>query len=191
MVKAPQIFREEKEIPKGTEIIDAVASMRAELFPVRNPSIKKGTPEFIAARAAFVDETGIETVFVYYPWLNKAVKTLSEADYFELRTARNKHLITADVQEKFRNATVAVAGLSVGSAILNALVQSGGPKRLKIADMDVVEVSNLNRLRAGLPDILSPKTQTAAHAVWELDPYAEIQLFEDGITSGNIEAFMG
>lgn len=189
-VNAPQIFKEEKDIPKGTEVVDAVASMRKELFSVRNPGIKKGTSEFEVARTAFVAQENTASVFIYYPWLKKAVRTLPEAEYFELRTARNKHLITTDVQEKFRAGTVAVAGLSVGSAILNALVQSGGPKVLKIADMDVVEATNLNRLRAGLPDILRPKTETAAHAVWDLDPYAEVELFENGVTSENIEAFM-
>lgn len=113
-----------------------------------------------------------------------------ERAYFQERTMRNRNVITAEEQEKFRDGVIGIAGLSVGSSILMAIVQSGGPKKIKIADFDVVEVSNLNRMRATISDLGVSKTEVAARQVKSLDPFAELTLFEKGLTADNLEDFL-
>lgn len=116
---------------------------------------------------------------------------IKEEQYFQERTQRNRNVITAEEQQKFRNGTIGIAGLSVGSSILMAIVQSGGPKKIKIADFDVVEASNLNRMRAGIEDLGKNKTEVAARQVKDLDPFAELTLFEEGLKKENLENFLG
>ncbi len=191
MVKPPRIASDTAMFPSEIRVVDARASMLCELFSIRNPSLKKKTPEYVEKESRFVSESGIPSVYVFYPWLNKAVRMLPEEEYFELRTARNKDVITKEEQEKFRKGSVAVAGLSVGSSVVNALVMSGGPQRMKIADFDHIEATNLNRLRAGVASIGEPKTDVVAKAVWELDPYATLELYDKGVETANVSRFVG
>jgi len=107
-----------------------------------------------------------------------------------LRTARNRNLITNEEQNNYRQMKVGVAGLSVGSGIVSALVTSGGPKTIKIADFDVIEASNLNRIRARLEDISRSKVQVAAQQIWELDPFADVHIWDRGVTKDNLEDFL-
>jgi len=65
-----------------------------------------------------------------------------------LRTARNKNFITAAEQKRYRNLKIGIMGMSVGSNVIWPLVASGGPKFLRIADADTIEISNLNRMLA-------------------------------------------
>jgi len=107
-----------------------------------------------------------------------------------LRTARNRFILTEEEQTTYRNSHIAIAGLSVGSAILSSVVVSGGSKNIKIADFDTAEITNLNRMRAKLIHIGQNKTHIAAHEVWELDPYTELSLWDKGITKETLADFL-
>jgi len=52
--------------------------------------------------------------------------SLTKADFFKVRTARNKNLVSKDEQMKFYNAPSALR-LSVGSSVALALAIGGGP----------------------------------------------------------------
>jgi molybdopterin/thiamine biosynthesis adenylyltransferase len=190
-LEKPQFFKREEELPAGTAVIDAFESAVTELFFIRNPRLKKGMPEAAEPLADFLCSHRIQPVWIYYPWRNVAVRTVPEELYFELRTARNRNLIIQEEQKNYRNLTVGIAGLSVGSAVLSSLVASGGPKRIKIADPDHVEISNLNRIRASLLDAGLNKTTVAARNVWELDPFAELYISEKGVGKDTLEDFIG
>src|SRR6185312_7539446 len=122
------------------------------------------------------------SVWAFYPWLHVAIRIPDESSFFRIRTARNENLITKDEQQAYRNATVAIAGLSVGSAALATIVATGGPKHLRIGDFDTIEISNLNRMRAALPDLGENKSVVAAKHAWEIDPFAQIEIWEQGAT---------
>jgi molybdopterin/thiamine biosynthesis adenylyltransferase len=189
MVEPPKIVKDASLLPPDTHVVDALASMLGELFSVRNPSAPKDAAQTETEKERFVRDWKGGECAVYFPWRSTAVRMLPEREYFELRTARNRNLITTEEQQRFRDASVGVAGLSVGSSVVHALAMSGGPKKLKIADFDAVAATNLNRLRAGLPDIGTPKADVAAKLVWELDPFADIECFERGIDDSTLEAF--
>lgn len=128
-------------------------------------------------------------VWVYYPWLNTLLHCVGEQALFELRTNRNKLLITVDEQDKLRGAVIGVAGMSVGSGIAMGAVYSGISDIIKIADNDVLDTSNLNRLRESLLSVGQPKVELAARKIYELNPFAQVTTFDQGITHDNIDDF--
>ena len=187
----PTLFKAKKNAPKNAEIIDAFSSSLKELFFTRNPGLKKEMPEARKPLERFLkDSKKIKGIWIYYPWNNKLVYSLPENLYFELRTARNKNLITIDEQKKYREFKVGITGVSIGSNILWPLVMSGGPKFIKIADPDTIEVSNLNRLRAPISSIGVNKAVFTAHQIWEMDPFAKLFVRPQGVSKNNIESFI-
>ncbi len=127
--------------------------------------------------------------WVYLPWRSTLVHVLADEQYQLVRTARNQNLITAEEQIKFYNGKIGIAGLSVGSSVALAIVQSGGGKYLRLADPDVLALSNLNRIRSGINELTEPKVYTVARQIYELNPYAKLTLYPMGLTSKNIKEF--
>lgn len=187
----PTIYKSREEAPLGAESLDTVAGSLKELFFIRNPQFKKTMKEAEEPLAKFLEENkNLETIWIYYSHLNKLIHIVPEEIYFELRTARNKNIITKNEQENYRNAKIGITGLSVGSNVILTLVFTGGPKFMKIADFDDIEISNLNRMRAGLPDVHTNKTYATAKQVWEVDPFAELELWDKGVSKENLEEFI-
>jgi tRNA threonylcarbamoyladenosine dehydratase len=185
----PHYYNNKKDIPRGARIVDTFERSLRELFFIEHPRVQ-GKDIDRKSFNAYIKEHAFDDMWVYYPWRHTAVRLLSEGLFFRLRTARNRNLITVAEQHRYRETCVGVAGLSVGSAILASLVMSGGPKTLKIADFDVIEVSNLNRIRATLLDVGENKAEVAARGVWELDPFTEVKVFRSGLTATNLEKFI-
>jgi hypothetical protein len=190
MLIKPRIFSDKKDAPANAKIVDAFSVALRELFFIDNPQFKKEMPAVELEIQKYIQVNKIPDLWIYYSEINTLVRCLPEEEYFKLRTARNRDLISKEEQINYRNTIVGVAGLSVGSSVISALVMSGGPKVMKISDFDCVEVSNLNRIRARLYDINLNKTEVAAREVWSLDPFAEIDLYPEGINNQNIEKFI-
>lgn len=165
-----------------------------ELFGVNNPSLvyTPGFKEQFAAHVAMLDAAmprWQQGVWVYFPWSGVLAHILAEAEFYMVRTARNKNLITASEQDVFYNATVGIGGLSVGSSVALALVLQGGAKHIKLADMDRLALSNTNRILAGVDDLGVLKVEMAARKIYEINPYATVELFPEGLTQDTIEKF--
>jgi hypothetical protein len=190
MIKKPIVFLSKQSIPKGAHYQDVLILSQEELFKIRHPHLAKQLFKDLSEWRFFLKSLQGSDCWIYWPTGKIAVHILKEDLYFELRTARNKNLITKKEQEIYRNATVGIAGLSVGSSILHALVLSGGPKTIKIADFDILEPTNLNRIRGGISDLGFPKIEIAAREVWCLDPFANLKLYPKGLTEETIERFM-
>src|SRR3989344_1332421 len=185
-----RIYRVKSALQRGTKHIDALGSALGELFFIEHPRLYKSDPRAKALLAAYRKKSRIKSVWAYYPWRRTAVRIPEERAYFRLRTARNRDLITTQEQSAYRRAVVGVAGLSVGSAAVASIVATGGPRRLKIADPDIIEITNLNRIHATLLDIESNKALVSAQAVWEVDPFAEIDIWPQGIHQTDVETFI-
>ena len=183
MVQKPVIYHQKNSVPKGAKIIEAFDGALKELFFIRNPKYKRLTPEGQRLPAA-------KSVWVYYQWLNKAVRCPEENIFFEIKTARNKNLINKEEQENYRNLKVGIMGMSIGSNIIWPLVASGGPKFLRIADADTIEISNLNRMLAPLTAIGENKAEFMARKIYEMDPFMELDCWPENVTEKNIEKFI-
>jgi molybdopterin/thiamine biosynthesis adenylyltransferase len=108
----------------------------------------------------------------------------------ELRLDRNRYAITADEQVRLGRLCVAVAGLSVGRAIVSVLAHEGIGGELRLADFDVLELSNLNRVAGGLADVGTSKLVLAAREIAELDPYIRVVAFPQGVQEATIARFV-
>ena len=126
---------------------------------------------------------------VVYPWRKSILRILSENDFFALLTSRNKYLINESEQERFQKTTLAVAGLSVGSNIVLAVVMQGGCKNIKIADGDELSTSNMNRIITDLHCIGENKAESLAKKLYDINPYVNIEVFPNGISVNNITEF--
>jgi tRNA threonylcarbamoyladenosine dehydratase len=165
-----------------------------ELYGVNNPSLvyAPGFKEKFEEHYAGLEkeqEVMKRGNWVYFPWSSTLVHILPEADFQSVRTARNKNLINADEQSKFYNSTIGIAGLSVGSSVALAIAMGGGAKRLKLADMDKLALSNTNRILTGVDNLGVPKVELAARKIYEINPYAQVELFPDGLTKDSIGSF--
>jgi len=189
-MQGPTLFFSSDRLPQGIPVVDAYRSSLKELYMVRNPQLRKGDPATLAAAESFAAGDSLPAAWVYYPWRQLIVRTLAEDAYLELRTARNRLLITEEEQSQYRAAHVGVAGLSVGSWAVSQLTATGGPRRMSIADFDHVEVSNLNRIRASLPDVGTNKAIIAARHVWEIDPFAALTVWEQGVADDTLASFV-
>ncbi len=92
-------------------------------------------------------------------------------------TSRNLGFVSAAEQERLRGAHVFVAGVGgMGGAVVACLVRAG-VGRLTFADLDVFEVSNLNRqIFADLDTIGRDKAETTAAAIARINPECQVRV---------------
>ncbi|WP_010539674.1 Rv1355c family protein [Dietzia alimentaria] len=146
--------------------------------------------EALAALPESFDTDWDDTRWVYYPWRSQLIRLLAPAGFHRLRLDRNRHKITSDEQVRARALNIGVVGLSVGHAVAHTLALEGLCGRLRLADFDRMELSNLNRVPATVLDIGVNKAVVAARRIAELDPYLEIEVEPDGITEKNLDSFL-
>lgn len=97
-------------------------------------------------------------------------------DYAEM-TTRNRGFVTSEEQQRLREACVFVPGVGgMGGAATMALVRAG-VGRLIIADIDIFEVSNLNRqLFCWAGTIGQPKASAVRDLALTINPSVEIEV---------------
>jgi molybdopterin/thiamine biosynthesis adenylyltransferase len=176
------------------QVVDDYKEQLHELFAVNNPGLVYGHNFKDSFKKYFkILESEMpmwkQGRWVYFPWLSKIVHLLPEEDFYTVRTARNRNLIRKDEQDNFYNATVGIGGLSIGNSIALAIVLKGGAKHIKIADMDRLALSNINRIRSGINNLGLLKTEMTARQIYEINPYAEVEIFSNGLSKDNMEDF--
>lgn len=127
--------------------------------------------------------------WVYYPWNGTLVHVIQRDFFLELRSTRNRNLITAQEQSRLESFNVGCAGMSVGSNVALSIGISGISQQFKIADGAVISGSNLNRVLANASDVGLSKSLIIARKLYEMNPYISIERFGIDITSENITQF--
>lgn len=179
------------------EVVDEYDDMLEELYFSRNAPHKfqyKNAKDIPAYQDFLKELFGTKSLWqtgswVYYPWTNKLIHFLSKELHNEIRTARNKGLITHEEQEKFRKFKVGIAGLSIGQSVAYTTAVNGGCETMHLADMDVISATNTNRVRAGFDSIGTNKAIYISKLIFEINPYAKLKLFTDGLIEKNISEF--
>jgi hypothetical protein len=128
-------------------------------------------------------------VIAYYPWLQKAFIIAEEEEFVFLRTARNRNKINDSEQKLLSNKTIGIVGLSVGFSVLKGVILERLCKEVRIADFDILSVSNLNRLPFGIKDVGVSKVQLAYRWILEIDPFIIVRSYDMGLDSSNIQSF--
>ena len=173
------------------ETHDTLMHQLRDLAAIRQPRRKLSKAELAEAAAQILGGVNPRDYgrWVFYPWSGRLVHLIGREEFREVRLNRNRNKITFAEQERLLQTTVGIAGLSVGNAIARTLALEGCV-RLKLADFDRLDLSNLNRLQAGVHEIGLNKAVLAARQIYELAPEAEISIFPDGITHDNLEEFL-
>jgi len=118
------------------------------------------------------------------------VHVLPEEQFSLLRFDRNRYKITPEEQARLAQLSVGIVGLSVGNAVALTLALEGACGPLKLADFDRLDASNMNRVRAGVHELGLNKAVLAARQIYEINPYARLSVFPDGVTPDNLEPFL-
>lgn len=181
-----------EETSDGATIVDTVEEQLVEWLVTRTPALR-AQPDVLADEIkSAIGEQGWDGFgsWAWFPWRQTWVRLLPEAAFVSVRTNRNRNKITEEEQALLKQKTVAIAGLSVGSSLAMTLAMERTCGRLKLADFDVLELSNLNRIQTGVHHLGVPKAVAIARAITEVDPYFEVELYPDGFTTANAEDFM-
>ncbi len=172
-------------------IFDEIQSQLEELVKCLNPKIvftketlKEASREYLGNKLP--EEYG---VWVYYSWSNSVVHILDKEEFIKVRTNRNQFKITPEEQQTLSQKKVGVIGLSVGQSVCLAMAMERSFGELRIADFDQLDLSNLNRIRAGVQNLQIKKTIICAREIAEIDPFLKVICFDNGITEENIESF--
>jgi hypothetical protein len=190
--KTIEDIRKEHEV---VSVVDTYREQLEDLFLIRNPQYRfnkhyeKELEQFIKDHAL---EKALEACgrWVYFPWSKTLAHYLEDAAHQEIRTARNRNLITKEEQDKFYQCKIGVAGLSVGSHGAVTLALMGGGREIRLADPDVISPTNLNRMRFDFLQVGMNKAEVIAQYIYQLNPYAEVRLFKEGITKDNAAEFV-
>ncbi|WP_435795163.1 Rv1355c family protein [Nocardia aurea] len=128
--------------------------------------------------------------WIYYPW-RRALVGLPGPDVFRaVRLDRNRNKLTRAEQDRLATSTIGVVGQSVGHAIAYLLALEGVVGTLRLADLDDIELSNLNRVPGTVFDIGVNKAVVTARKIAELDPYLPVEIFETGLDVDSVDAFL-
>ncbi len=171
---------------------DRIEAQLRDLVKVRSPTKAPTEAEVEASIAGILggrsrDEHGR---WAYFPWSRRLVHILPQGEFREVRLDRNRNKITSEEQARLGGAVVGIVGLSVGNAIAVTMALEGVCGALKLADFDRLDLSNMNRLRAGVHEIGIRKTVLAARQIHEFDPYFSVVHFGSGLSGSNIDDFM-
>ncbi|MEU2039185.1 Rv1355c family protein [Nocardia niwae] len=158
------------------EFRDLRSSLRAELGKmVAAPDIPEG-PE--ADR------------WIYYPWRAAVIGLPGPRTFRLIRLDRNRNKLTRAEQDRLAEGAIGIVGQSAGNAIAHLLALEGVCGELRLADLDEIEFSNLNRVAGTLFDVGVNKAVVTARRIAELDPYLPVRIFESGIDENTVDEFL-
>jgi hypothetical protein len=176
---------------KVSFVHDEIYSQLQELIKCQNPSVRIKNDEYEERISNHLNGQNLEEygVWVYYPWSRRLVHLLDEDEFITVRTNRNQFKITKQEQDLLKKKKIGIVGLSVGQSIALTMAMERTCGELRLADFDVAELSNLNRLRTGVHNMGTNKTIIAAREILEIDPFIKVKLFHEGLQKQSMDDF--
>ena len=172
-------------------LIDTIDRQLDDLAVVRRPSKRNGADlDYLAGGIPAPGERTSYGNWVYLPWESKIVHLLNRDDYFDVITNRNQDKITREEQNELRTKRIGVIGLSVGGEAAVTVAQEHLCGAIVLADFDQLDLSNLNRLNAGFDELGQPKAKIVARRIAKINPYLDVTILEEGVTTANLEEFL-
>ena len=147
------------------------------------------SPESVQLLSSEYNQVPVEYgSWMYFPIRNKCIQILPKTDFIELRTCRNRLKINRNEQLDLSKKSIAVIGLSAGNAVANSLIAERICGRIILFDFDNCELSNLNRLNAGIFDLGLNKCIISANSILEKDPYIDVEIHVSGFINSKKHA---
>ena len=175
----------------GITVVDYMEDQIKELIKYKTPSKKFSNSELEVETKKYIGNSDINTygVWVYYPWSNRLVHILDEQEFVDIRTSRNQYKITRKERDVLAQKKIGIIGLSVGQSVSVTLAMERICGELRLADFDVLELTNLNRIRTGIYNLGLPKVYSVAREIAEIDPFIKVTCFPQGLTEENMNEF--
>ncbi len=173
-------------------MIDQIESQLRELIKIRHPQTVLSEADYKELLHQLLNSQSAHYYgcWVYFPWNKKLVHLLDKEEFVELRTSRNLYKITPQERSQLIQKKIAIIGLSVGQMIALTIAMERICDEIRLADFDLIELSNMNRIRTSVSNIGVSKAIVAAREIAELDPYITVKLYTEGITENNIDHFL-
>lgn len=175
----------------GLEVLDEIVGQVEEYVKSQSPKKVFKKEELTEAAIQHIGKTPLQEygVWVYYPWKRSLVHMLDEQEFVSVRTNRNQYKITPAEKNKLATKTIGIIGLSVGKAIALTVAMERICGELRLADFDIVELSNLNRIQTGVHNMGIKKTTVVAREIAEIDPFLKVVCYPEGLTDEIIDDF--
>lgn len=173
-------------------LFDTIYDQLLELVKVENPDVKLSAEEAdICIQKHLHGRTFYEYgVWVFYPWSRRLVHLLDDEEFGKVRTSRNNYKITTEEQKVLATKKIGIIGLSIGHAVAMTLATERSVGELRLADYDLIELSNLNRIQTATHNLGMNKSIVAARAIAEVDPFIHVRVYRSGISESNIGDFL-
>lgn len=174
------------------QVYDEIHGQLEELVKALNPQTVFTSENLSKKAVEHLGNTPKEKygVWVYYKWSNKLVHILDEKEFVTVRTNRNQNKITEKEKQLLSKKKIGVIGLSVGQSVALTMAMERICGELRIADFDILELSNLNRIRSGVQNLGIKKAVAVAREIAEIDPFLKVTCFPEGISEENINDFI-
>ncbi|MGQ4598284.1 Rv1355c family protein [Nocardia sp. R6R-6] len=128
--------------------------------------------------------------WVHYPWRATVLGLPGPRTFRAIRLDRNRNKLTRTEQDRLAESAIGIIGQSAGHAIAHLLALEGVCGGLRLADLDEIELSNLNRVPGTLFDVGVNKAVVTARRIAELDPYLPVDIFAAGVDENSVDAFL-
>jgi hypothetical protein len=175
----------------GLVVCDQLLDQIKELIKLQHPSRKLSAIEVdqIIEKKWQSQAPLLYGVWAFYPWSNRLVHILDKDEFIEVRTSRNQYKITPEEREILSEKIIGVIGLSVGQSVSVTMAMERICGELRLADFDLLELTNLNRIRTGVQNLGILKVHSVAREIAEMDPYIKVRCFQNGLTEENMDEF--
>ncbi|MCE7065286.1 ThiF family adenylyltransferase [Dyadobacter sp. CY326] len=173
-------------------VFDTIYDQLIELIKIENPGVRLSQEQAEERVQNHLNGSDLHEygVWVFYPWSRRLVHLLDREEFHSVRTNRNNCKITNQEQQVLSTKKVGIIGLSIGHAVAMTLATERSIGELRLADYDMIELSNLNRIQTSTHNLGINKAIVAARAIAEIDPFINIQVYRNGISEGNIDQFL-
>ncbi len=107
------------------------------------------------------------------------------------KLSRNYGFWSAEEQQALLTADVAVAGVGGDGYLLALSLVRMGVGRLRVADPEVFELENFNRVPgARHANLGRPKVDCFHEDALDVNPAIKLEVFDEGVTAGNVAEFL-
>jgi molybdopterin/thiamine biosynthesis adenylyltransferase len=111
---------------------------------------------------------------------------ITEEEFYEMLWFRSSMLFTDREKELIKNAKVCVVGVGGTGGIASEQLIRAGVSNITLVDPDIFELTNINRQHfCTISTIGMKKVEAGKIRLLEINPFAKIRTFEDGINKYN------